>query len=201
MSTHIVDRIEAIRFPKEAIGHYEDIFLVMDLGGDNNVTRHAQAGVHGLGHDLHRPGVASHRRLLPLRGRLLRRNDQAARPADQAGSLHPRLPQGPGKRRRWIARGRQPEHPRHRAEFALPASDKNAAYHLAEAVKAGKTPREVTRFGETRAWWTSTLPTRPTWHFGSSASTGLAGRMPEVLRPDEIDIGIPSTLLRLPGGP
>ena len=37
MSTHIVDRIEAIRFPKEAIGHYEDVYLVLELGGDNNV--------------------------------------------------------------------------------------------------------------------------------------------------------------------
>src|SRR5208282_2434461 len=38
MSVHIVDRIEAIRFPAAAIGHYEDVFLVMELGGDNNCT-------------------------------------------------------------------------------------------------------------------------------------------------------------------
>ena len=37
MSTHIVDRIEAIRFPKELIDHYEDVYLVVELGGDNNV--------------------------------------------------------------------------------------------------------------------------------------------------------------------
>ena len=37
MSTHIVDRIEAVRFAKEDIDHYEDIYLVAELGGDNNV--------------------------------------------------------------------------------------------------------------------------------------------------------------------
>jgi hypothetical protein len=37
MSTHIVDRIEAIRFPAEATGHYRDRYLVAELGGDNNV--------------------------------------------------------------------------------------------------------------------------------------------------------------------
>ena len=37
MSTHIVDRIEAIRFPKETTGRYADFFLVAELGGDNNV--------------------------------------------------------------------------------------------------------------------------------------------------------------------
>lgn len=40
MSTHIVDRIEAVRFPKETVGHYEDIFIVLELGGDNNVRDH-----------------------------------------------------------------------------------------------------------------------------------------------------------------
>ena len=49
MSTHIVDRIEAIRFPAEATGHYADLFLVVELGGDNNLRRasdnsRAQAG-------------------------------------------------------------------------------------------------------------------------------------------------------------
>ena len=37
MSTHIVDRIEAIRFPKEATGLCHDAYLVAELGGDNNV--------------------------------------------------------------------------------------------------------------------------------------------------------------------
>ena len=37
MSTHIVDRIEAIRFPKEVTGHYADQFIVLELGGDNNL--------------------------------------------------------------------------------------------------------------------------------------------------------------------
>ena len=48
MSTHIVDRIEAIRLSKEVTGQYEDIFLVAELGGDNNVTDHA-AAVRGTG--------------------------------------------------------------------------------------------------------------------------------------------------------
>ncbi len=37
MSTHIVDRIEAIRFPAEVTGRYRDEYLVCELGGDNNV--------------------------------------------------------------------------------------------------------------------------------------------------------------------
>ena len=37
MSTHIVDRIEAIRFTAEVTGHYRDRYLVCELGGDNNV--------------------------------------------------------------------------------------------------------------------------------------------------------------------
>lgn len=37
MSTHIVDRIEAIRFPAESTGRYRDEYLVCELGGDNNV--------------------------------------------------------------------------------------------------------------------------------------------------------------------
>jgi hypothetical protein len=37
MSTHIVDRIEAIRFPAEVTGQYRDRYLVTELGGDNNV--------------------------------------------------------------------------------------------------------------------------------------------------------------------
>ena len=37
MSTHIVDRIEAIRFPAKVTGHYCDRYLVCELGGDSNV--------------------------------------------------------------------------------------------------------------------------------------------------------------------
>jgi hypothetical protein len=37
MSTHIIDRLAAFRIPKEHSGHYEDIYLAAQLGGDNNV--------------------------------------------------------------------------------------------------------------------------------------------------------------------
>jgi hypothetical protein len=37
MSTHIVDRIEAIRFSTEATGLSRDHYLVAELGGDSNV--------------------------------------------------------------------------------------------------------------------------------------------------------------------
>jgi hypothetical protein len=39
MSTHIIDRIEAVKFSKEYTGHYEDLFIVVELGGDNNLRR------------------------------------------------------------------------------------------------------------------------------------------------------------------
>jgi hypothetical protein len=47
MSTHIVDRVEAIRFPKELIDHYDDKFLVLQLGGDNNCFESGIGNVNG----------------------------------------------------------------------------------------------------------------------------------------------------------
>jgi hypothetical protein len=37
MSTHIVDRILAVKLPKERTASYDDCFIVAQLGGDNNV--------------------------------------------------------------------------------------------------------------------------------------------------------------------
>jgi hypothetical protein len=37
MSIRIVDRILAVKLPKERTAHYEDCFIVAELGGDNNV--------------------------------------------------------------------------------------------------------------------------------------------------------------------
>ena len=37
MSTHITDRIEAVRLPKETTGHYCAVFVVAEFGGDTNV--------------------------------------------------------------------------------------------------------------------------------------------------------------------
>jgi hypothetical protein len=38
MSTHIVDRIEAIRFLAQVTGHYRDHYLVAELGGDSDFS-------------------------------------------------------------------------------------------------------------------------------------------------------------------
>ena len=43
MSTHIVDRLEAVRLTAAETGWIEDIYIVAELGGDNNV-RNARTG-------------------------------------------------------------------------------------------------------------------------------------------------------------
>jgi hypothetical protein len=37
MSTHIIDRIAAVKFPKERTGYSDDYYLLVLLGGDNNL--------------------------------------------------------------------------------------------------------------------------------------------------------------------
>jgi hypothetical protein len=36
MSTHIIDRVAAVKFPKERTGYYADYYLLATLSGDNN---------------------------------------------------------------------------------------------------------------------------------------------------------------------
>ncbi len=36
MSTHIIDQIAAVKFPKERTGYYDDYYLLTMLSGDNN---------------------------------------------------------------------------------------------------------------------------------------------------------------------
>lgn len=43
MSTHITDRIEAVKLAKESTGCVDDFYIVMELGGDTNV-RSADTG-------------------------------------------------------------------------------------------------------------------------------------------------------------
>ncbi len=111
MSVHIVDRIEAIRFPAAAIGHYEDVFLVMELGGDNNCTN-ARTGRRAKSWSATCIGpdwvvIGDYCRYAELR----RRFNKVEGPAHDARKLYPGLSQGPGKRYR----------PARRACFARPA--------------------------------------------------------------------------------
>jgi len=148
MSTHIVDRIEAIRFLAAENGHYEDMFVVVELGGDNNCIdlrgRRARSwgatcigpGWQVIG-DCCRFAAGCSGGMTKLRGRqttpeaYIRAYRKAL--ASAANGL-----QGAASRNIQIT-----------ARIRFARNDKNAAYHLAEAVKAGKTPREVTRFDET----------------------------------------------------
>jgi len=148
MSTHIVDKIEAVRLSQEATGHYEDIFLVMELGGDNNVRdmrgrRARDWGMTCIGPewqvigDCCRFAAGCSGGMTKLRGRqtkpeaYIRAYRKAL--ANAADGL-----QGAASRNIHVT-----------ARIRFARNDKNAAYHLAEAVKGGKTPREVTRFDET----------------------------------------------------
>ena len=149
MSTHIVDRIEAIRFPKEAIDHYEDIFLVVELGGDNNVRdnrgRRARSwGATCIGAewevvgDCCRFAAGCSGGMTKLRGRVttpesyIRAYRKALAKADTIKGAA-----------MWGL------HVTGRIRFDR--KDKSAAYHLAEAERSGKTPRDESRFGEDRA--------------------------------------------------
>ena len=150
MSTHIVDRIEAIRFPKEAINHYEDVYIVVELGGDNNVrdrrNRRARSwGATCIGPDWDvigdccRFAAACSGGMTKLRGRrttpesYIRTYRKAL--ANAAIGL-----EGAAERGLHLT-----------GRIRFDRKNKAATYHLSEAVKAGKTPREELRFGEARA--------------------------------------------------
>jgi len=147
MSTHIVDRIEAIRFPK--LYHDEDVYLVVELGGDNNVTddrgRRARSwGATCIGAewkvvgDCCRFAAGCSGGMTKLRGRMTKPEAyiRAYRKAlANAASLH-----DAAYTRGLIVTGR----------IRFDRKGKGA-YYLEAAIKGGKTPRDVTLYEETRA--------------------------------------------------
>ena len=150
MSVHIVDRIEAIRFPKEAIDHYEDIYLVVELGGDNNVrnartNRRARSwGATCIGPewevigDCCRFAAGCSGGMTKLKGRVtkpesyIRAYRKAPAKADTIDGA-----------RMWGL------HLTGRIRFDR--NDRCAALHLQTAIKAGKTAHDESPYGEARS--------------------------------------------------
>jgi len=149
MSTHIVDRIEAIRFPKEAINHYEDVYILLELGGDNNVRdmRNRRArnwGATCIGPewqvvgDCCRFAAACSGGMTKLRGR-------KTTPESYIRAYRKAMANASNGLEEAAERGL---HLTGRIRFN--PSDKAAAYYLKIARDGGKTSRIATRFDETR---------------------------------------------------
>ena len=149
MSTHIVDRIEAVRFPKEAIDHYEDVYLVVELGGDNNVTdQHGRRGKLGrtcIGPDWGvignccRFAAGCAGGMTKLRGR--KTTPEAYICAYRKALANAAVGIQGARERRLSITGR----------IRFDREDKSAVYHLNEALRNRKTARDENRYGEDRA--------------------------------------------------
>ena len=185
MSTHIVDRIEAIRFPAAAIDHYEDVYLVLELGGDNNVrdqrNRRARSwGATCIGPDWGvigeccRFAAACSGGMTKLRGR--RTTPEAYIRAYRKALANAADGLEGAARRRLHVTGR----------IRFDRKDRNAAYHLQEAVKGGKTPRDETRYGEERAVADFDLRNPADLALWYKCQHGVGWNNAEVSGPDEI---------------
>jgi len=150
MSTHIVDRIEAIRFSKESIDHYEDMYLVMELGGDNNVLdmrgRRARSwGATSIGAEWDVIGDCCRHWAADCSGGMTKLYGRRTTPESYIRAYRKALAnaadgiKGAAERNLHIA-----------GRIRFDRKDKTGAYHLAEVLAAGKPVREENRFGEDR---------------------------------------------------
>jgi hypothetical protein len=149
MSVHIVDRIEAVRFPKEAIDHYEDIYLVVELGGDNNVRdqrgRRARSwGATCIGPEWQVIGDCC-RFAAACSGGMTKLHGRVTTPESYIRAYRKALANATGLQEA-ATRGLSVT-----GRIRFDRSDKSAAYHLKEAEKAGKTIRDIDFWGEPRA--------------------------------------------------
>jgi len=149
MSTHIVDRIEAVRFPKEVIDHYEDVFLVLELGGDNNVRdmrgRRARSwGATCIGPEWEVIGSCC-RFAAGCSGGMTKLRGRVTKPESYIRAYRKAL----AKSDTLAGAASWGLHLTGRIRFDR--SDKSAVYHLQEAIRGGKVPRDETRYGEPRA--------------------------------------------------
>ncbi len=147
MSVHIVDRIEAIRFPAAAIGHYEDVFLVMELGGDNNCTN-ARTGRRAkswsatcIGPDWVVIGDCC-RYAASCEGGSTKLKGRRTTPESYIRAYRKALANATGLQDALVSRGL---HIRGRIRFN--PAEKDGAYALDKAIKGGKSPVEIDYFG------------------------------------------------------
>ena len=151
MSTHIVDRIEAVRFPKETVGHYEDIFIVLELGGDNNVRDHRNRrarswGATSIGPEWEVIGDCCRKWAAACSGGMTKLRGRLTKPESYIRAYRKALANAYVGIQSAVGYGL---HITGRVRFDR--ADKAAARLLKEAVDAGKTPRDESRFGEERA--------------------------------------------------
>ena len=185
MSTHIVDRIEAIRFPKEAIGHYEDVYLVLELGGDNNVRDQRGRRARSWGATCIGPewGVIGEccRFAAGCSGGMTKLRGRRTTPESYIRAYRKALAnatdglKGAAERRLHVT-----------GRIRFDRADRNAVYHLEEAVKGGKTPRDETRYGEARAVVDFDLHNPADLALWFKCHHGVGWNNAEVSGPDEI---------------
>lgn len=146
MSTHIVDRIEAIRFPKETTGHYADLFLVAELGGDNNVrcartNRRARTwSATAIGEDWAVIGEAC-RFAASCSGGMTKLRGRVTKPESYIRAY-----------RKALANAATMEEARRVKGLGLTArirftEEERKGWHYKELQKKGRTPRETTEYG------------------------------------------------------
>jgi hypothetical protein len=146
MSTHIVDRIEAIRFPAEATGHYADRFLIVELGGDNNLRRASDNrrarswSAMTIGEEWEVIGTAC-RLAASCSGGMTKLHGRATKPESYIRAY-----------RKALANASTMETARQEKGLSLTArirfnADDRKGWHYKELVKKGRTPQETTEYG------------------------------------------------------
>jgi len=147
MSTHIVDRIEAIRFPK--LDYERDVFLVVELGGDSNVTdmrdRRARSwGATCIGPEYQVIGDCC-RFAAGCSGGMTKLHGRVTKPEAYIRAYRKALASAislyDAYRRGLHITGR----------IRFDRADRKGVFYLEEAIKGGKTPRGETLYEETRA--------------------------------------------------
>ncbi|MEN6367758.1 MAG: hypothetical protein ABFC88_13180 [Thermoguttaceae bacterium] len=148
MSTHITDRIFAIRFPKEETGHYADRYLVAELGGDSNLRTNrgnrrcrSWSAVH-IGMDWEVIAKCCRYSAGDCAGGMLKLKGRATTPECYIRAYRTAM-----KNAVSSAVAREMDGITVTARIRCIANKDD--YHAKELVKAGRTSRTVTEYGET----------------------------------------------------
>ena len=178
MSTHIVDKIEAVRLSQEATGHYGKHFPRHGVGRRQQRPRHARAAGTRLGHDLHRPewqvigdccrfAAGCSGGMTKLRGRQTK-PEAYIRAYARPWSMPPMACKGPPAGTSISPRG-----------FALPATTRTPPITWRKRSRPERRPAKSCASTKRWTWWTSTCTTRPICHCGCTAGTVAAGTTPK----------------------
>ena len=178
MSTHIVDRIEAIRFPKETTGHYADLFLVAELGGDNNVrcartNRRARTwSATAIGEDWAVIGEAC-RFAASCSGGMTKLHGRVTKPESYIRAY-----------RKALTNAATMEEARRVKGLGLTArirftEEERKGWHYKELQKKGRTRARQPSTARPTRFSSLIFPRPKSWPFGLSIVTGTDGTMPK----------------------